>query len=134
MGVPEKAPLEELGESAQALKQVCLEKGLDYERLLELTGKLAEAARFVMGGLFESFTLLKNTIAEIVSPIVADLNHSFNDILGTWDSELFWMVPPHIKHLAYNHPKARVRNKNWNRMWKIRERYMKNDKTESFPH
>lgn len=34
-------------------------------------------------------------------------------------------VPPRVRHLAFHHPKRRVRNKNWNRMWKIRERCMK---------
>lgn len=34
-------------------------------------------------------------------------------------------VPPKVRHLAVHHPKRRVRNKNWNRMWKIHERCLK---------
>lgn len=128
MDTPKKTSLEEVGKSAQkTLEQVCLEKGVDYEKLLELTGKLAAAASVAMGVVTEAFASLRDALAETIPPVVATLSSNLNSILGSWDSELFWMVPPHIKHLAYHHPKARVRNKNWNRMWKIRERYIKGE-------
>jgi hypothetical protein len=126
MDTPENTSLEEVNKSARgALEQVCLENGVDYERLLELTGKLAAAASCAMGVLVEAFASLSYALAETIPPVVAALSSNLSSVFDQWDSELFWMVPPHIKHLAYNHPKARVRNKNWNRMWKIRERYMK---------
>lgn len=126
MDTPENTSLEEVRKSArEALERACLEQGVDYERLLELTGKLAAAASVAMGVLVEAFASMRDALAETIPPVVATLSDSLNRILGSWDSELFWMVPPHIKHLAYHHPKARVRNKNLNRMWKIRERYMK---------
>lgn len=127
MDIPESASLEEVNKSArEALEQAFIEQGLDYEKLLELTGKMAAAASVALEVVTEAFASLRDTLAEVIPPVVATLS-SLNDILGSWDSELFWMVPPHIKHLAYNHPKARVRNKNWNRMWKIRERYIKGE-------
>ena len=128
MDPPESASLEEVNKSArEALERAYIEQGVDYEKLMELTGKIAAAASVALGVVTEAFDSLRDTLAEVIPPVVATLSSSLNDILGSWDSELFWMVPPHIKHLAYNHPKARVRNKNWNRMWKIRERYIKGE-------
>lgn len=128
MDTLENTSLEEVNKGArEALERACLEQGVDYEKLLELTGKLAAAASVALGAVTEAFSSLRDALSEIIPPVVATLSSNLNDILGQWDSELFWMVPPHIKHLAYNHPKARVRNKNWNRMWKIRERYIKGE-------
>lgn len=126
MGTSENTSLEEVNKSArEALERACLEHGVDYERLLELTGKLATAASCAMGVVIEAFASLRDALAETIPPVVAALSSGLNSMFDQWDSELFWMVPLHIKHLAHNHPKARVRNKNWNRMRRIRERYMK---------
>lgn len=126
MDTPENASLEGVNESARgALERACLEHGVDYERLLELTGKLAAAASVALRVVTEAFASRRDALAETIPPVVATLSSNLNGIFDQWYAELFWMVPPHIKHLAYNHPKARVRNKNLNRMWKIRERYMK---------
>lgn len=135
MDTLESYSLEEAGKnSRELLEQICSEKGLDLDRVLELSKKLIAAAKCAAEVLCESFSALRVAMEETVFPAVKALSSSLNDIFSQWDSELFWMVPPHIKHLAFHHPKARVRNKNWNRMWKIRERYMKNDTTKSFPH
>lgn len=126
MDTPERTSLEEVCNSArESLERACIENGVDHERLLELTGKLAEAASVALGIVTEAFASLKDALVEVIPQISTAFSSLFNSLSDHWDSELFWMVPPHIKHLAYNHPKARVRNKNWNRMWKIRERYMK---------
>lgn len=126
MDTPENTSLEEVNKSVRgALERACLGHGIDSERLLELTGKLAAAASCAMGVLVEAFAPLRDALAETIPLVIATLSSDLNSIFDQWGSELFWMVPPHIKHLAYNHPKARVRNKNWHRMWKIRERYMK---------
>lgn len=126
MDTPEKTSLDDVCECAQeTLKRACPQQGVDYERLVELAGKLAAAASAALGVLAEAFASLRDTLAEAIPPVVSSLSSNLSGILGQWDSKLFWMVSPHIKHLAYHHPKARVRNKNWNRMWKIRERYMK---------
>lgn len=40
-------------------------------------------------------------------------------------TEPCWGIPARVLHLAYYHPKARVRNKNWNRIHKIHGRNMR---------
>lgn len=105
----------------EPLEQACREQGINSEQLLEAMNKLAEAATYCIESVSAAFASLREALSEFVPPAI----RSLGDLLGICDGELFWMVPPHIKHLAYKHPKARVRNKNWNRMWRIRERYMK---------
>lgn len=70
----------------------------------------------------ESFETVRRSIEEGVAPAIQAVTESFEPLTT---GSLFFMVPPHIRHLAYNHPKHHVRNKNWNRMWKIHERYMR---------
>ena len=110
----ENTPIEGLGESAQeALRQACAERGIDYSSFLETMRSVATAIGSAIQEVTEAFEVIKFAISPILPPVL------------NWDEELFWMVPPHVKHLAHNHPKAKVRSKNWNRMWKIHERYMK---------
>ena len=65
-----------------------------------------------------------------VIPEIASLQEQFNqlfpnsNLVEEIDTEVCWDAPPRVRHLAHNHPKARVRNKNWNRMYKIHERYI----------
>lgn len=126
MDTPENTSMEEVNKSTrEALERACLEKGVDYEKLLELAGKVAAVARVAIESATEAFASMMDALAESIPLVVAVLSSSLNSIFDLCDPELFWMVPTHIKQLAYNHPKARVRNKNWNRMWKIRERYMR---------
>lgn len=122
----ENTPIEGLGESAQeALRQACAERGVDYARFLELMRNVAAVISLAIQDVVETFEAIKSTISLILPPAVESLSNFSIDTQGNWAEELFWMVPPHVKHLAYNHPKAKVRRKNWNRMWKIHERYMK---------
>ena len=101
-----------LGEEAQeVLRMVCEEQGINQEAFQTAVNNLAALCIYTVEQITNAFVALRNTLAELQSLVNPE--------------DLFFMVPPHIRHLAYNHPKARVRNKNWNRMWKICERYMK---------
>ena len=45
------------------------------------------------------------------------------DEIHRMSQEEYWdFVPPKVRHLAFHHRKARIRRKNWNRMWRILER------------
>lgn len=113
-----------IGEEAQeALRIVCEEQGVNQEAVQTAVRNLAVLCVYTVEQITAAFSALRNVLVESITPAVQALSEQFKSLLNT--EELFFMVPPHIKHLAYNHPKARVRNKNWNRMWKIRERYMK---------
>jgi hypothetical protein len=113
-----------LGEEAQeVLRKVCEEQGINQEAFQTAVNNLAALCAYTVEQIANAFAALKDSLAEVVTPAVRALSEQLSSIFPT--EELFFMVPPHIRHLAYNHPKARVRNKNWNRMWKIRERYMK---------
>lgn len=112
-------------ESQGVLESICLEQGVDYGSCFEAVSKAAMAAGVVLEAASKVFALVKDIFAEALPPIIEQFNSLLGDTSIDWESELFWMVPPHVRHLAHNHPKARVRVKNWNRMWKIRERYMK---------
>lgn len=110
-------------EAQEVLLRACEMHGVDYEELQKLMANLYSLCVYTVEQIESAFTLLRNAVAEAVTPAVQALSDNLKSL---WNPEgLFFMVPPHIKHLAYNHPQARVRNKNWNRMWKIRERYMK---------
>ena len=113
-----------LNEEAQGvLLRACEMHGVNYEELQKAVATLYYLYAYTVEQLEAAFALLRNAMAEAITPAVQALHENFKSV---WNpEELFFMVPPHIKHLAYNHPQARVRNKNWNRMWKIRERYMK---------
>lgn len=113
-----------LGEEAQeVLRKVCEEQGINQEAFQMAVNNLAALCAYTVEQIANAFAALGDSLAEVVTPAVRALSEQLSSIFPT--EELFFMVPPHIRHLAYNHPKARVRNKNWNRMWKIRERYMK---------
>lgn len=113
-----------LGEEAQeVLRKICEAQGINQEAFQDTVNNLAALCIYTTEQITSAFAALRDSLAEVVTPAVRALSEQLNSIFPT--EELFFMVPPHIRHLAYNHPKARVRNKNWNRMWKIRERYMK---------
>lgn len=113
-----------LGEEAQeVLRRVCEEQGINQEAFQMAVNNLAALCVYTAEQIANAFAAMRDSLAEVVTPAVRALSEQLSSIFPT--EELFFMVPPHIRHLAYNHPKARVRNKNWNRMWKIRERYLK---------
>ena len=113
-----------LGEEAQeVLRKVCEEQGINQEAVQAAVNNLAALCVYTVEQIATAFIALRNTLAENIAPALHALADELQSLVNPGD--LFFMVPPHIRHLAYNHPKARVRNKNWNRMWKIRERYMK---------
>ena len=113
-----------LGEEAQeVLRRFCEEQGINQEAVQAAVNNLASLCVYTMEQISNAFSALRDSLAEIVTPAVGALFEQLSSIFPT--EELFFMVPSHIRHLAYNHPKARVRNKNWNRIWKIRERYLK---------
>lgn len=113
-----------LGEEAQeVLRKVCEEQGINQEAVQAAVNNLAALCVYTVEQISNAFAALRDSLAEVVPLAVRALSEQLSSIFPT--EELFFRVPPHIRHLAYNHPKARVRNKNWNRMWKIRERYMK---------
>lgn len=110
-------------EAQEVLLKACEMHVVNYAELQKVMGNLYSLCTYTVEQIEAAFALLRNAMAEAVLPTVQALSENLKSL---WNpEELFFMVPPHIKHLAYNHPKARVRNKNWNRMWKIRERYMK---------
>lgn len=114
----------ELNEEAQeALRKVCEIQGVKYDELQAVMSNLYSVCVYGIEQIQMAFENLRSAICKTITPAISALSESLSETFGFKD--LFWMVPPHIKHLAYNHPKSRVRNKNWNRMWKIRERYMK---------
>lgn len=113
-----------LGEEAQeVLRKACEDSGVNQEEFQKAVNNLAALCVYSAEQIAGAFTAMRDTLAETITPAIQTLSEQLNGLFNT--EELLFMVPPHIKHLAYNHPKARVRNKNWNRMWKIRERYMK---------
>lgn len=113
-----------LGEEAQeALRRACEESGVNQEEFQKVVNDLSAFCIHSVEQITNAFIDLRNTLAENIAPALHALADELQSLVNPED--LFFMVPPHIRHLAYNHPKARVRNKNWNRMWKIRERYMK---------
>ena len=114
-----------LGEEAQeVLRRACEEQGINQEAFQMAVNNLVALCVYSVEQIVDAFAALCNSLAEVVTPAVEVLSEQ----LGIFPTEdLFFMVPPHIRHLAYSHPKARVRNKNWNRMWKIRERYIKGE-------
>ena len=110
-------------EAQEVLLRACEMHGVNYEKLQKVMANLYSLCAYTVEQIEAAFALLRDAMAEAITPAVQSLFENFKSV---WNpEELFFMVPPHIKHLAYNHPKSRVRNKNWNRMWKIRERYMK---------
>lgn len=110
-------------EAQEVLLRACEMHGVNYEELQKVMANLYSLCAYTVEQIEAAFALLRDAMAEAITPAVQSLFENFKSV---WNpEELFFMVPPHIKHLAYNHPKSRVRNKNWNRMWKIRERYMK---------
>ena len=113
-----------LGEEAQeVLRKVCEEQGIPQEAVQAAINNLAVLFVYTTEQIANTFAALRDTLADAIAPALHALSEHLQSIFPTEDA--FFMVPPHIRHLAYNHPKSRVRNKNWNRMWKIRERYMK---------
>lgn len=113
-----------LGEEDQeVLRKACEEQGINQEAFQAAVNNLAALCIYTAEQIANALSTLIDSLAEIVTPDIRALAEQIASTLPTEDA--FFMVPPHIRHLAYNHPKARVRNKNWNRMWKIRERYMK---------
>ena len=112
------------GEKAQeALLRAYENSGVDWEEFQKAVETLAACCTYTAEAVASAFAALRDSLVEVVTPAMKALSEQLSSAFPTED--LFFMVPPHIKHLAYNHPQARVRNKNWNRMWKIRERYMK---------
>lgn len=110
-------------EAQEVLLRACEMHGVNYEELQKVMANLYSLCAYTVEQIEAAFALLRDAMAEAITPAVQALSENLKSL---WNpEELFFMVPPHIKHLAYNHPKARVRSKNWNRMWKIRERYMK---------
>lgn len=97
-----------------------MQLGVDQEELAQVLDKVANTLVYAV-----------NSIVEAMQEVARCINSwdwtSLSKALQSLEmgEELFFMVPQYIKHLAYNHPKSRVRNKNWNRMWKMRERYFK---------
>ena len=72
---------------------------------------VANAMGYAFGAMSEAMLALSRSFsnqAESLSQIQLE---------GYWD-----FVPPRVRHLAFHHPKKRIRNKNWNRMYRIRER------------
>ena len=113
-----------LGEDTQeVLRKVCEEQGINQEAFQMAVNNLAALCIYLAEQIANAFAALRDSLSEAVTPAVIALSEQLNNIFTAED--LFFMVPPHIRHLAYNHPKASVRKKNWNRMWKTRERYMK---------
>ena len=111
-----------LGEEVQeVLRKIYEEQGINQEAFQMAVNNLAALFAYTEEQIANA--ALRDSLAEVVAPAIRALSEQLSSVFPTED--LFFMVPPHIRHLAYNHPKARVRNKNWNRMWKIRERYMK---------
>lgn len=109
-------------ETQEALCRICEEYGVKYDDFQAAMADLYALCCYTVEQVVEAMERIKATICTEVAPALQALSDNFRSL---YSPELFFMVPPHIKHLAYNHPKARVRNKNWNRMWRIRERYMK---------
>ena len=106
-----------LGEEAEeVLRKVCEEQGINQEAVQAAVNNLAALCVYSAEQIANAFAALRDSLAEIVTPAVRVLADHIASIFPPED--VFFMVPPHVRHLAYNHPKARVRNKNWNRMWK----------------
>lgn len=120
--------LEQLKLSADgALQRACESAGISVERLLEVMPYISVALSKVSQILRD----LSDSVHSFLQQVAFDLNPGMRGL--PYYSEEYWdFVPPRVRHLAFHHPKARVRNKNWNRMWKIHKRYInaRNDSTQ----
>ena len=96
------------GASFEALSSACAEVSICLE-------SLAEAAKAVASTFSLSLGLIKDFM-QTMEPDRSMLEALLEDC---WE-----YIPPRVRHLALHHPKARVRNKNWSRIWKIRKEYM----------
>lgn len=132
-GLEQVSNLGALGEGAQeAFRKACEEQGVNQEAVQVAVNGLVDLCVYLVEQITEVFIALRDTLIENIAPALHTLSGQLQSIFRTED--LFFMVPPHIRHLAYNHPKARVRKKNWNRMWKIYERYIRNGTMDSNAH
>jgi hypothetical protein len=120
--------IEQLKLSAdEALQRACESAGISSERLLGVMPYIGAAfseVSQVFRDLSDAVHCFLQQIAFDLSPVIKGLPYY---------SEEYWdFVPPKVRHLAFHHPKARVRNKNWNRMWRIHKRYInaRNDSTQ----
>lgn len=97
------------GASFEALSAACAATSLCLE-------SLAEAAKAVASAFSPSLELIRDFMQTMLEPK--------DSLLETLLEDCWEYVPPRVRHLALHHPKARVRNKNWSRIWKIRKEYM----------
>lgn len=115
------------------LQETCEQSQKCSEALLRLSRMLSTC----MGVAIDKFSFIVQDLQSSIGQLLLPATESLAEAFGVKNDDFWFMVPPKVRHLAANHPKARVRNKNWNRMWKIRERYINgvnNDSTETFPH
>ena len=110
----------------------------------ELPKEACDTAEIALKELETSIQMSVQRLGETILPLwesmVELLERALKRLVDAWDllvpastraflevcREDYWdFVPARIRYLAFHHPKARVRKKNWNRMWKIRERYLK---------
>lgn len=110
------------GSMESTLEKLCRENGVNLSCIKQVMTDVYSTCVCSIEAIKELFEVIQRSIVESAAPALQAMTESLKPF--TTES-LFFMVPPHIRHLAYNHPKHHVRNKNWNRMWKIRERYMR---------
>ena len=109
--------------SSEALQKACAEVGVSVEAALTVVSAVSLAFTEVWDDLITAFSSLVGSIAHASQGLD---NRSLREAIL---EEYLDFIPPRVRHLAFHHPKARVRKKNWNRMWDIYERCIQCNKT-----
>ena len=107
--------MQALGDALEALQKLC-----DSVKAVSVA---MAAFKFTLAGtgVFHAPVSLEVAPKENITPQLFETT----SLTDTLMEELKGIVPPRVAHLALHGSKNRVRNKNWNRMWKIYTRYMK---------
>lgn len=106
--------IQELGNALETLQKLC-----DSAKVASVASAAFKFS-LVGAGVFQPLALPEITPEERIISALSEAP-SLTDMLI---DDLKRIVPPRVAHLALYGSKNRVRNKNWNRMWKIHKRYI----------
>ena len=107
--------------SLGGLREACDAYGVRMEEVYRIVSSLVSACTYSLEEATRSWGATINSLLEETKPLFEELRPLTELVL----EEGWGFVPPKVRHLALHHPKARARNKNWNRMWAAQERYRK---------
>jgi len=106
--------MQELGNALEALQKLC-----DSAKVASVASAAFKFS-LIGTGVYQPPVLPETSPKEGIPPAFIE-TASLTDVFV---SDLKEHVSPRVAHLALHGSKNRVRNKNWNRMWKIHKRYI----------